>query len=198
MSSRFHCVWLFETLLTIACQAPLSMGFSRQEYWSGLPCPPPGDLPNPGIKLTSPVSPALPVDSSHTEPPRKSSFSVGKAKYIKPNSPEPVILLCTHCSPSVSYRTLPFGSGAGVCISHFFLVASLQPQKQAPGQSVVSHSSAAPPWAWGTDGSTAGTGSERRTRDSGVREGQTVPWAPTARGLGGLRTRILYSWDLCY
>ena len=38
---------------TIACQAPLSIGFSRQEYWSGLPCPPPGDLPKPG---TEPVS----------------------------------------------------------------------------------------------------------------------------------------------
>ena len=42
--------------LYYTCQAPLSMGFSRQEYWHGLPCPPPGDLPNPGIK---PVSPAL-------------------------------------------------------------------------------------------------------------------------------------------
>ena len=40
-------------------QAPLSMGFSRQEYWSGLPCPLPGDLPDPGIKLTSLMSPAL-------------------------------------------------------------------------------------------------------------------------------------------
>ena len=39
------------TLWTIARQAPLSMGFSRQEYWNGLPCPPPGDLPNPGILL---------------------------------------------------------------------------------------------------------------------------------------------------
>ena len=38
-----------ETLWTVACQAALSMGFSRQDYWSGLPCPPPGDLPNPGI-----------------------------------------------------------------------------------------------------------------------------------------------------
>ena len=44
---------------TVACQAPLSMGFSRQEYWSGLPFPSPGDLPNPGIKFTSPESPAL-------------------------------------------------------------------------------------------------------------------------------------------
>ena len=57
--SRFSCVQLFATLWTIACQAPLSMGFSRQVYWSGLPCPPPGDLPNPGIKLVSLKSPAL-------------------------------------------------------------------------------------------------------------------------------------------
>ena len=50
---------LFATLWTVACQAPLSMGFSRQESWSGLPGPPPGDLPNPGIEPESPVSPAL-------------------------------------------------------------------------------------------------------------------------------------------
>ena len=43
----------------IACQAFLSMGFSRQEYWSGLPCPPPGDIPDPGIKPKSLMSPAL-------------------------------------------------------------------------------------------------------------------------------------------
>ena len=53
-------VRLFATLWTIARQAPLSMGFSRQEYWNGLPFPPPGDLPHPGIK---PTSPALQVDS---------------------------------------------------------------------------------------------------------------------------------------
>ena len=44
---------------TVAHQAPLSIGFSRQEYWSGLPCPPPGDLPNPGIKPASLISPVL-------------------------------------------------------------------------------------------------------------------------------------------
>ena len=49
---------------TVACQAPLSMGFSRQEYWSGLPFPSPGDLPNPGIK---PRSPALQADDPPTE-----------------------------------------------------------------------------------------------------------------------------------
>uniref|UniRef100_G3N0Q5 LY6/PLAUR domain containing 6 n=1 Tax=Bos taurus TaxID=9913 RepID=G3N0Q5_BOVIN len=46
-------------LETVAQQAPLSMGFSRQEYWSGLPCPPPGDLPDPGIEPESLTSPAL-------------------------------------------------------------------------------------------------------------------------------------------
>ena len=46
---------LFVTLWTVAHQAPLSMGFSKQEYWSGLPCPPPGDLPNPGIEYRSPT-----------------------------------------------------------------------------------------------------------------------------------------------
>ena len=45
-----RCVRLFATPWTVACQVPLSMGFSRQEYWSGLPCASPGDLPNPGIK----------------------------------------------------------------------------------------------------------------------------------------------------
>ena len=52
-------VLLFATPWTVAHQAPLSMGFSMQEYWSGLPCPHPGDLPNPDIKPTSLKSPAL-------------------------------------------------------------------------------------------------------------------------------------------
>ena len=51
--NSFGRVQLFLTPWTVALQAPLSMGFSRQEYWSGLPCPPPGDLPNPGIKPVS-------------------------------------------------------------------------------------------------------------------------------------------------
>ena len=54
------CVRLFVTPWSVAHhQAPLSMGFSRQEYWSGLPCPPPGDLPDPGIEPMSLVSAAL-------------------------------------------------------------------------------------------------------------------------------------------
>ena len=58
-------IQLFETLWTVAHQAPLSMGFSRQEYWSGLPFCSPRDLPNPGIE---PRSPALQMDSLRFEP----------------------------------------------------------------------------------------------------------------------------------
>ena len=61
-------VRLSVTLWTVAHLAPLSMGFSKQEYWSGLPCLPLGNLPNPGIK---PASPALQVDSLLTEPSEK-------------------------------------------------------------------------------------------------------------------------------
>ena len=55
-AQSFSCVWVFAVLWAVARQAPLSMGFSRQEYWSGLPFPPPQDLPDPGIE---PMSPAL-------------------------------------------------------------------------------------------------------------------------------------------
>ena len=53
--SCFSCVLLFATLCTVVHQVLLSMRFSRQEHWGGLPCLPPGDLPNPGIKSMSPV-----------------------------------------------------------------------------------------------------------------------------------------------
>ena len=53
LRSHFSCVRLFATLWTVAHQVPLSMGFSQQEDWSGLPFPPAGDLPDPGIKSTS-------------------------------------------------------------------------------------------------------------------------------------------------
>ena len=57
---------------TVACQVPLSMGFSRQEYWSGLPFPSPGDLPDPGIE---PGSPTLQTDSLLSELPRKAQIT---------------------------------------------------------------------------------------------------------------------------
>ena len=59
-------VRLFTTLWTVAYQAPPSMGFSRQEYWSGLPFPSPGDLPNPGIESRSPP---LEAEALTSEPP---------------------------------------------------------------------------------------------------------------------------------
>ena len=65
-------VQLLVTPWTVACQAPLSMGFSKQEYWSGLPCPPTGDLPDPGIEPKSLVSPALAGGFFITVPPGKS------------------------------------------------------------------------------------------------------------------------------
>ena len=62
----FNRVQLFATPWTVAHQAPPSKGFSRQQYWSGLPFPSPGDLPNPGIE---PMSPALQADALTSEPP---------------------------------------------------------------------------------------------------------------------------------
>ena len=68
---------------TIAYQAPLSMGFSREEYWNGLPFPSPGDLPNWGIE---PRSPALPADSLPTEPPGKPLLYCGYIEFCQENA----------------------------------------------------------------------------------------------------------------
>ena len=69
--SRFSRVQLFVTPCTVARQALLSMGFSRQEYWSGLPFPLTENFPDPGMENMSLVSPALQVDSLPSEPPGK-------------------------------------------------------------------------------------------------------------------------------
>ena len=76
-------VRLFVTPWTVAYQASPSMGFSRQEYWSGLPFPSPGDLPNPGIE---PGSPAWQADALPSEPPGKSStlLSSFSTRFIAP------------------------------------------------------------------------------------------------------------------
>ena len=66
-AKSFSSVWLFVTLWTVAHQAPLPKGFFRQEYWSGLSLPSPGDLPDPGMKPAFPLSPALQEDSLPTE-----------------------------------------------------------------------------------------------------------------------------------
>ena len=76
MLSHFSCVQPFVTPWTVACQAPLSMGFSRQEYWSGLPCPPPGDLPDPGAETGSPALQADSLPLSHQVSP------IGNKRYL--------------------------------------------------------------------------------------------------------------------
>ena len=74
-------VWLFATSRAVAHQAPLSMGFCRQEYWNGLPYAPPGDLHNPGIE---PRPPALHVDSLLSEPPGKpKNIGVGSLSHLQ-------------------------------------------------------------------------------------------------------------------
>ena len=78
MLSHFSSILLFAALCTITCQAPLSMGYSRQEYWSGLPCPLPGDLPNSGMESPSP---ALKVDSLPTESPGKPNYKYTVLSY---------------------------------------------------------------------------------------------------------------------
>ena len=67
--SRFSHVLLCATLWAAACQAPLSMGFSRHEHWSGLPCPPSGNLPDPEIEPRSPVLQADSLPLSHQKSP---------------------------------------------------------------------------------------------------------------------------------
>ena len=83
MLSRFSRVQLFETPWTVDCQAPLSIEFSRQEHWSGLPFLPPGDLPDPGIEHTWPASPALADGFFTTEPPRKPDVEVVGEEFSK-------------------------------------------------------------------------------------------------------------------
>ena len=78
--NSLSCVRLFVTPWTVAYQAPPSMGFSRQEYWIGLPFPSPGGLPNPGIE---PGSPALQADALTSQPPGKPpKFCIEKEKNL--------------------------------------------------------------------------------------------------------------------
>ena len=83
MLSHFSHVQLFVTLRTRARQAPLSVGFSRQVYWSGLPCSSPGDLPDAGMELVSLTSPALAggfFTTSPREKPLYSEYMTGNAR----------------------------------------------------------------------------------------------------------------------
>ena len=85
-------VQLFVTPWTVAHQVPLSVGFSRQEYWSGLPFPSPGDLPHPGIE---PRSPALQADSFSSETPGKHKNTA--VPFCRGSSPPGDAPRCPHC-----------------------------------------------------------------------------------------------------
>ena len=92
-------VRLFATPCTVAYQAPPSMGFSRQEYWSGLPFPSPGNLPNPGIKLRSP---AFQADALTSEPPGMLS-NIPKSPLLISHSQESKVSLI----PNLSHLFFP-------------------------------------------------------------------------------------------
>ena len=101
-------VWLFATPWTVVCQAPLSMGFSRQEYWRGLPFPSPGNLPNSDIK---PTAPELHADSLPAEPWGKSARAMGglknQAKKQKQNQSRELVLVSLSFSGVRFKRVLP-------------------------------------------------------------------------------------------
>ena len=106
----FSCVWLFVTRWTVAHQTPLSMGFLRQEYWSGLLFPLPGNLPDPGIESRSLT---LWADSLSSEPPVKpinikwvgvENWSNKFSVFMKWNTREFSLCLCVFSSVSFPYR----------------------------------------------------------------------------------------------
>ena len=103
--NHFSRLWLCAALWTVARQAHLSMEFFRQEYWSGLPFPPLGDLPDPGIKSEFPVSPALQADSlplSHQESP------IAQLKKKK-NQWKKLLFYFSSLTLDLSYRFTPHG-----------------------------------------------------------------------------------------
>ena len=125
--------WLFATLCIVALQAPLSMGFYRQEYRNRLPFPPPGDLLDPGIKPMFPASPALQVDSlllrHQGNSPYKECVCVSVAQScptLWDHGLQPARLLCMKFSRPEYWSGLPFSSpgiwgvlvSKPVCFSH--------------------------------------------------------------------------------
>ena len=111
--SPFSHVRLFVTPWIIACQIFLSIGFSQQEYWSGLPCPPPGDLPNPGIE---PTSPALQVASLPAEPQGKPGCYTFLKILLKKNKNKQVKVMAASNSLLVSMYALCICETCLLCV----------------------------------------------------------------------------------
>ena len=125
MLSRFSRIWLCATLWTVARHAPLSMRFSRQEDWSGLPRPPPGGLPEPQIEPSSLMSPALAGGFFTTSTSWEACGKHGRGKKRKLFLPETLLLdipasthfspfFLSHLPPSISL--LPWAGGDGGCL----------------------------------------------------------------------------------
>ena len=133
MLSCFSRVQLFVTLWTVARQAPLSMGSSRQEYWSGLSSPPPGDLPDPGIKPTSPALQAASLLRIHRGSPGTS--------YMQP---EQKIVSAPKAFSPASKQT-PTSLRSGLCGSAF-------PLHDTAANSSRAWSTGCPPCLLGLDG----------------------------------------------
>ena len=121
-AQSLSCVQLFSALWTVACQAPLSMEFSRQEYWSGLPYPTPGNLPDPGIEPRSLVSPALTGGLFTTEPPGKPLIIFTSAKYSASSALVPQVCdvccfmnnWCKFSTKELIARDFPVGEAPGL------------------------------------------------------------------------------------
>ena len=96
-------VWLFETPWAVPRQAPLSMGFSRQECWSGLPCPPPGDLPDPGIEPVSPESASLASGFFTTVPPSQTKLGSPQFSLLLMRQQLETYFLILHSSSAREY-----------------------------------------------------------------------------------------------
>ena len=139
--SDFSHVQLFTTLWTVAHQAPLSMGFSRQEYWSGLPFPSPRGLPDPGIDPTSLTSPALAGGFFTTSTTRDLSAIVDTTDYLSfLNHFGPKIVLAPlrdlpFLPPSLppSYTGVPPGSSLGPAPAWFILSLGNHSHSECPG-----------------------------------------------------------------
>ena len=114
-------VQLFVTPWTVAHQAPLSIGFSRQEHWSRLPFPPPRDLPNPGIEHVSPASPAAACGFFTTEPPGKPY----KVHWHTSSNNQSKITYFLH----VLHRNIPFLPTSSMLVSATSEMASTEVEK---------------------------------------------------------------------
>ena len=134
--SRFSCVQLFVTPRTVAHHAPLSIEFSRQEYWSGLPCPPPGDLSNPGIKLTSPTLQVGSLPLSHQGSPSIREVSgYGLVALTVPHQSASGFQNSSSPQEEMDFPSVRYGNMQGLCIdiyldgSLLFLIRKSHPKE---------------------------------------------------------------------